>query len=114
MPLPSWCDDTITVTRAQWVDERGTRVRDWTYAQTHFVKGCSVQPARTETDDRASRARATATSAVIYCPPGADVEAGDRIEFDGAKYEVQGEPLPQRSPFGGCDHLLVNVTAWKG
>jgi len=114
MPLPSWCNDTITVMRAPWVSERGTKVRDWPKAREHAVCGCSVQYSDTASLDRAHRAQAVATSAVVYCPPGADVEAGDRILHGGATFEVEGEPIEAKSPFGGCDHIRVNVTARRG
>lgn len=112
--LPSWCEDTITVLRAPWVSQRGTKVRDWGSAEPHEVSGCSVQPSTTATADPSARALSTSVGAVAYCPPGADVEAGDRIVFDGATYDVEGEPLRVRSPFGGCDHMLVNLTARRG
>lgn len=114
MPLPSWCNDTITVTRAPWATERGTKVRDWARAQDHAIGGCSVQYTATASLDRAQRAQAVATSAVVYCPPGADVEAGDRIQHGGATFEVEGSPIEVKSPFGGCDHILVNITARRG
>ena len=45
--LPSWCQDTVTVLRAQQRTV-GTRTeRDWANAQSHVIKGCSVQPSGT-------------------------------------------------------------------
>ena len=112
--LPSWCRDTITVTRAPWKESRGSKVRDWANAKTHTVTGCSVQYDRTATNGASARAQATSTTAVIYCAPGSDVLAGDRVQFGNAKFEVEGEPFEVRSPFGGCDHILVDVVARRG
>lgn len=112
--LPSWCQDTITVIRAPWVASRGSKVRDWAEAATHEVAGCSVQYASTQTSDPAFRAQASATVAAVYCPPGADVEEGDRIMFEGVTYELDGAPMAVRSPFGGASHVLLSVTARRG
>ena len=50
MALPSFCRETVTVLRAPLVDQRGTKVRDWSAAESHRVPGCSVQFASTTTD----------------------------------------------------------------
>ena len=112
--LPSWCADTVTVWCAPWVDSRGTQVRDWASAERHEVAGCSVQPQSAGTLDPSGRALSTELAARVYMPPGADAKAGDRLEFAGATYEVEGEPLELRSPFGGCSHVLVTATARRG
>lgn len=112
--LPSWCTDTITVRRAPWATSRGSKVRDWAHAAQHAVGGCSVQPAATATGDPAGRAQMTSVTAAIYCPPGADVAEGDRISFGGVTYEIEGAPIEVRSPFGGCSHVLLNVTSRRG
>ena len=112
--LPSWCSDTITVLRAPWVSQRGTKGGYWGNAVPHEVEGCSVQPASTFTADPQGRGLSTTLQGVVYCPPGADVQAGDRIEFDGSTFDVDGEPMRVRSPFGGCNHIVVSITARKG
>ena len=44
MALPSFCRETVTVLRAPLVDQRGTKVRDWSQATEHFVTGSSRPP----------------------------------------------------------------------
>lgn len=110
--LPSWANDVITVRRPAMVERRGTTVPDWANAQTHAVSGCSVQLPTTSMslDGRT----ATEIAGAVYAPPNSDVMAGDRIEFNGAAYLVDGEPMPWKSPTGRVSHLHVRIVAWRG
>lgn len=110
--LPSWCSDTITVKRPKMVDSRGTQVPDWSKATSHTVTGCSVQTGQTS-EDRDGRT-ATALMGTVYLPPSADVQAGDRILFDGTAYTVQGEPMAWRSPTGAVTHKQARIAVWSG
>ena len=110
--LPSWCDETITVKRPAWVDARGTKVPDWAHATTRTVAGCSVQTGETSMD--LDGRTETALGGAVYAPPGADIHAGDRIIAATGTYEVDGEPMPWRSPTGRVSHLKANIQRWKG
>lgn len=110
--LPSWCTDTVQVVRPAAKASRGTTVPDWANAQRHTVSGCRVTDASTG-EDRDGRT-ATRIIARLWAPPGADVRAGDAIEFDGARYLVEGEPMPRRSPTGQVSHLRCDLAAWRG
>lgn len=112
--LPGFCDDVVTVLRAPLVSSRGGQVRDWGQATSHEVPGCSMQEASSETMDRTGRASNVSMTNDLYLPAGADICAGDRVEFDGATYEVVGQPLSKRSPFGRCDHTLAHLAYWRG
>lgn len=109
--LPSWCRDTVTVWRAPLVDSRGTKVRDWTQATSHVIDGCSLQPGGTSTDFGEPR-QANESDATLYAPPGADIEADDRVEFDGTTWAVDGQPMDWRSPTGRVTHRQARLTAW--
>jgi hypothetical protein len=111
--LPSWCNDSVTVIRAPMVSVRGTKERDWSRAERHVVAGCSVQPIATSTNRNEPRNAVSATMRLL-APPNSDIEAGDRIEFGGGTYSVDGIPPSWRSPFGGCDHMDVTITEWRG
>ena len=111
--LPSWCKTTVTVRRAPLVDSRGTKVRDWSAYVEHEVTGCSVQPASSATAWTDQRQPVT-YDAVLYAPPGADVEDGDRIVYAGATYAVDGAPMPWASPTGAIDHVQANLVTWRG
>ena len=110
--LPSWCADTITVMRPALVTSRGTVVPDWTNATVTTITGCSVQTGVTS-EDRDGRT-ATLLGGTLYLPPTADVRAGDRVQFGGSTYEVQGVPMAWRSPTGRVSHIQARIAEWRG
>ena len=110
--LPSWAGDAITVERPPMVERRGTTVPDWAHAQTHEVSGCSVQiPTTSMSLDVRTQ---TELAGTVYAPPTADIKAGDRITFGTARFLVNGEPMPWRSPTGRVSHLQARIVAWRG
>lgn len=111
--LPSFCRDTVTVWRAPVIEERGTTVRDWANAAPHTVAGCSFQPASTAGTWGELRNGAE-TRATLWLQPGADIEFGDKVEFQGNVYALDGEPLEWRSPSGVVTHLTCNLVDWRG
>jgi hypothetical protein len=78
---------------------------DWDTATRTAVGGCSVQPApaAVNTVDRDT----FMTRWVAYAPDGTDVRATDRVEWDGATYEIDGEVM--RWALGGLPHIVLNL-----
>lgn len=113
MPLPSWASDEVTVWRAPLVESRRTEVRDWANATSHTIAGCSVQPASTASSFNDPRA-SDVIRATLYAPPNSDLLAGDKVEFDGNAYSVDGQPQTWRSPFGRATHMVANLIDWRG
>jgi len=111
--LPSWCDDTIAVSRAPLVKSRGSDTRDWDQATTHTVTGCSVQPGNNNFNLTEARIAIT-YEMVAYCPPDADIQAEDHITYEGRTYVLNGGPRVWRSPSGMQDHMVLNLDAWEG
>lgn len=111
--MPTFCNDTVTRWRAPLVDSRGTKIRDWQSAQPAKVAGCSVQPAGANATFGEQRNGAE-YSAVLYMPPNADIEQGDRVEFDGFKYSIEGGPMMWRSPTGRVTHKVCTLRDWRG
>ena len=111
--LPGFCRDAVTVVRAPLKDSRGTKVRDWANAVPHEIEGCSVQPSGTDADYSDAR-QPLRHRMTLYAPPGADIEAHDRIAFDGQSYEIDGIPMPYRSPTGRVSHVVCDLVAWEG
>lgn len=111
--LPSWCDDTVTVKRAPLVTTGMRTERDWSRAVPHTVSGCSLQPAGTSTAFGTVDAVAGA-DAILYAPPASDIQEGDRVEFGGAAYAVDGIPYAWKSPTGRVSHVQARLSKWEG
>lgn len=111
--LPSFARDVVTVYRAPLIESRGTQIRDWNNATSHTVAGCSFQPTSTATtwaDERHTHD----IRASLWLPPGADIEAEDKVEYEGHTYAIDGAPLPWKSPTGLVDHVVANLIDWRG
>lgn len=113
MALPSFCRDTVTVTRAPMREERGTSIRDWANAVAHEIAGCSVQPAESTTDRTEAR-EAITVRCRLFLPPGADIDERDRVTYNGRDYALDGAPLPITSPTGAVSHIRADLVDWRG
>lgn len=111
--LPSWCRHSVIVSRAPLVTRNRREERDWANAQCHTITGCSVQPSGTSTDFGGVDAVATA-DAILYAPYGADIAEGDRIQYGGATFVIDGIPYPWDSPTGRVSHLQARLRKWAG
>jgi hypothetical protein len=49
-----------------------------------------------------------------YLPPGADVQAGDKIRYAGKEYQITGEPRPWNSPTGRVSSIQIRLERWAG
>lgn len=96
---------TIDVSRAAVVASAyGTGLTlDWSAATSTTVVGCNVQPVQAPefTQDRDS----IATRWQVWVPIDADVQATDRVTWNGDVYDVDGEPL--RWDFGVLAHQVI-------
>lgn len=100
---------TITVIRPA---ERDTNGDPLSPPDPHSVDGVAIGWGETSTnyDGR----EATVTDITLYCPAGADIRAGDRVDLDdGNRYIVDGQPkVWGPSPWTGWDPGVV--VALKG
>ena len=111
--LPSWANDTVTRLRATIITQRGSEIPDWSNPDRLTITGCSMQPAGTSlTQD--GRVQGTTDGYTCYLPPGADVLAGDRIEYDGNVYTINGEPRAWQSPTGRVSNTQLQLERWYG
>lgn len=111
--LPSWANDTVTRLRATVITQRGSEIPDWTNPDRLTIPGCSMQPAGTSlTQD--GRVQGTTDGYTCYLPPGADVIAGDRIEYGGNVYTINGEPRVWKSPTGMVSNTQLQLERWYG
>lgn len=114
MSLPSICAQSVKVYRAPLVSSRGSSVRDWGSAESWVIEGCSVQPTESiEGTDISDRENAQ-TVMQVYLPPDADVEKGDRVEYMGRTYIVDGIPVTWESATGALTHRYMRIRDFDG
>jgi len=112
MALSFW-RQSITRIRPGTKTERGSEVPDWDDLDTLVINGCSVQPASTAlTQD--GRVEGITDGLTVYAPAGADVHVGDRVEYAGNVYTINGDVLSWPSASGTLDHLYLNLVRWRG
>ena len=111
--LPTWVRQSITRIRPGSRTLRGSPVPDWGNADRLTISGCSVQPAATSLSQD-GRVLGISESWTLYAPPGADLQAGDRIEFDGEIYAINGVPKRWVSATGALDHIQAELRRWDG
>ena len=110
--LPTWANQDIVRVRPGTKESRGSTIPDWTKADRLVIRGCSVQPATTSlTQD--GRVLGISEQWTAYLPEGSDVKAGDRIEFDGQPYTINGEPKKWTAPFTRSN-IQLTLTRWEG
>lgn len=113
MALPSWAGDTVKRIRPGTKESRGSVVPDWTKTTDMTISGCSIQPGATSLSQD-GRVLAISDGYTCYFPPGTDVAAGDKIQWNGADYQIIGEPRPWTSPTGRVSSLQAQIERWKG
>lgn len=94
-------------------DPKGNDVESWAapvdlgiYA---FNPGVSSEPFVSGHDAR------VVTEPCVYAPPSAQVSARDRLTVRGVLFEVDGDPLDFRNPYGSeMDGLQINLRAVEG
>lgn len=111
--LPSWANDTVTRVRPGTKDSRGSLIPDWSKATSLSITGCSMQPAGTSLSQD-GRVLAVSDGYTCYFPPGSDVIAGDKIQYDGKDYQIIGEPRVWNSPTGRVSSIQAQLERWTG
>lgn len=112
--LPTFCTQEITRIRPGAKESRGSTVPDWSESAVKklVIKGCSVQPAATSLSQD-GRVLGVSEQLTAYLPEGTDVKAGDRIQFNGETYEINGEPKIWTAARSLSNIQLV-LTRWEG
>lgn len=111
--LPGFSRQQITRIRPGAKTSRGSVIPDWANAETITITGCSVQPAGTSLSQD-GRVLGVTDGLTAYLPPGSDVKAGDRIEYQGETYTINGVPRVWVSATGARDHIQLNLERWSG
>lgn len=112
MPL-SFMNDSVTVRRAPLVTRNGVQKRDWDNATEHTVANVQVTAASTSRDFD-GRVLNVADGRTLRARYAADIQPGDRIVWDGAVYEVDGDVFHSKSPTGRVSSTRCSLVRWEG
>lgn len=112
MAVQSFWTQTITRLRPGEKTERGSIVPDWSNTDALDIHECSVQPSSTSLSQD-GRVLGVQDGLTVYAPVTADVMAGDRIEYAGTVYAINGDPLVWPG-VARMQHIQLNLTRWRG
>ena len=110
--LPSFAKQSVTRIRPGVKTVRGSDIPDWENATSLVISGCSVQPAATEMSQD-GRVLGILDGMTCYLPPGADVQEGDRIVYNGETYVLDGAPRVWEAAFN-LSHVQIRLRRWSG
>lgn len=122
MSTLSFKNQTITVIRADRIDERGDEVLDWDSADEWDIEGCTLQPMATEevrftgsveTEGGTAR-RAVVTRWKVFGPYDADLDPQDRVRYRDVEYDVEGQVQRWPSPTGALEHMECQIRRVDG
>ena len=113
MALPSFAAETVTRLRPKETTVRGSTIADWDHLDELNISGCLMQPGST-TLSMDGRELGISEGFTAYFPPGSDVQAGDRIRYEGKTYTIMGEVKPWKSPTGLVSNLQAALERWYG
>lgn len=112
--LPTFANQTVRIVRPGTKEVRGVPVFDWDNTTEHDVTKCSVQPASTSRNFASARVLNIQDAYTLYAQPGADIQAGDRVEVNGKTYSVDGDAEVWRSPTGRVSNVQFLLRRWEG
>ena len=111
MLLPFW-HTTITRIRPGTRTERGSTVPDWDNASRLDISESLVQPATTALSQD-GRVLGVTDGLTVCVPVDSDIKAGDRIEYLGDVYTINGDPM-RWVGVGKLEHMQLNLQRWRG
>lgn len=86
--------------------------RDWANAVVTTVKGCDIVPGSTQ--ELLINRDEVIVAWTVLAPINTDINAYDRVVFNGNEYEIVGDPMPYVTPSRRLDHLVVLIQKWSG
>lgn len=112
--LPSFCIQEVTRIRPATKTVRGSVVPDWDEKKVSKVDigGVSMQPASTSLSTD-GRVLGISDRYTLFAPPDADIQAGDRIAFNGKVYEIDGDVRVQPSVLN-LEHIEITLRRYNG
>lgn len=112
--LPTFCRDTVTRIRPSTTTSRGSTIFDWSTdkVNTKNISGCSMQPASTSLSED-GRVLGISDTYTLFAPPGADIQAGDRIQYGSKVYTIDGDVREQPSAMN-LEHIEITLRRYSG
>ena len=112
MPL-SFFKDSVTRQRATIKKTNGMEYFDWSDPDEKVIPRVQVVPQTTSRvfEERVQQVTDRRTLRASY---NADIEAGDRIIWEGKTYEIDGEVFHTSSPTGRVSSTRCNLVRWEG
>lgn len=110
--LPSFCKMTVQRIRPGAKESRGSIIPDWTTATEKDIGGCCMQPASTSLSQD-GRVLGLLDEYTLFTPPDADIQAGDRIKYNGQVYEIDGDVRIQPAPMR-LEHIELRLRRYSG
>ena len=112
MAVQSFWRQTITRLRPAEKTVRGSTIYDWSDPDELDIPECSVQPSSTSLSQD-GRVLGVTDGLTVYAPEGVDVQAGDRIRYNGNVYTIAGDPLIWPG-VSRMQHVQLNLKRWRG
>ena len=109
----SFMKDSVTVKRASAVNKNGMESRDWKNATSHTLSNVQVTPQATSRDFE-GRVTQVSDRRTLRADYEADIQAGDRVVWNGDTYEVDGEVFHTKSPTGRISTTRCTLVRFKG
>lgn len=112
MPL-SFMRDSVTIRRAPFKMKNGMQAYDWQNAQEFEITNVQVT-AQASTRDFEGRVMQVTDRRTLRAPYDADIQAGDRIVWNGETYEIDGEVYHTKSPTGRISTTRCTLVRFRG
>ena len=109
----SFFNESVTVKRAPIIEKNFMEYRDWSNATEHTISGVLITPQSTS-QDFADRTGQQTNRYNFRTNFSADIEPGDRIEWLGECYEIDGEVFRTKSPTGRVSSTRCTLVRWEG
>lgn len=106
---------TITVLTAQTSPDPYSQeqVADWSLPPAEVeVKGCEVEPGTTQ--EYLLNRDQVLVAWTVFAPAGTQVNAYNRVRYNGTDYTVYGHPAEWDSPSGRLNYVEIVLQDWRG
>ena len=112
MPL-SFFKDTVTRLRAPLETNNGADYYDWNQASELVISNVQITAQSTDRDFE-GRVLNVSDRRTLRASYNADIQAGDRIVWEGNTYEIAGEVFHTKSPTGRVSSTRCTLVRWDG